>query len=163
MCLKNDAILTTQLARHEHNKLNMTFKTPVCMKCIEHTLLGWIRNFAIRNFAKCRRNFVEFREISYFCKIRYCPTSRTLFYSIEHITLKPLLFNKLYANFAVRNFEKIHNISRNCDISAKFRIQPTLFAFTFLQLMVIIFSKTMYSQYLLTLKKIIDHARIWIL
>jgi hypothetical protein len=82
--------------------------------------LGWIRNFVIPNFVKCRQNFVESYKISpyeilYFCKILvkfhyrkiFFPTSHTLCYSIEHIKLKLFLFSKLPTNFAVQNFGEI--------------------------------------------------------
>jgi hypothetical protein len=57
--------------------------------CVQPPLvmqLGWIRNFAIRNFAKfC--TFVKFSITK--------SSFHTLSYSIEHINLKLMLFGKL--------------------------------------------------------------------
>jgi hypothetical protein len=98
-------------------------------------------NVITRNFAKWHRNFMEFCEISYFCRILWnfelmrnfaeilyreiCfPTSHSLYNSIEHIKLKFL------SCIQILRYEisaKFRNILQNLrEILSWFRIHPTL-------------------------------------
>jgi hypothetical protein len=115
--------MTFRIENKKSHILNSRIKS---QSFVVHCPVGWIPDFAIRNFAKCWRNFAKFRtlaelrDISYSSEIQYrnrkISNSHKLSYSIEHIKLKLLQYFSVSCR-RISQYEKktFCNIYRKSD------------------------------------------------